>query len=95
MSRHCPEDRCFKLVGHHGPHEAGNGVRWGEGAPRQMDWKTRAERAEAKLAKIKAADPELFDTNEDAEEWVYETYGSAGRRLREAFLTAMKEHDEH
>lgn len=51
--------------------------------------------AESTLAKIKAADPDLFDPDEDAEDKVYETYGSNGRYLREDFLAAMKEHDEH
>jgi hypothetical protein len=55
----------------------------------EIDWESRALKAESILARVKAADPELFDTDEDAEDWVYETYGSAGRRLRRDFLKAV------
>lgn len=47
------------------------------------------EHLEATIARLKAADPDLFNPDEDAEDKVYETYGSNGRYLREDFLAAL------
>jgi hypothetical protein len=49
----------------------------------------RAVAAETKLAQLKMCDPDLFDPDERAEDAVYETYGSNGRYLREAYLEIM------
>ncbi|MEU2002040.1 hypothetical protein ACH47B_13195 [Rhodococcus sp. NPDC019627] len=50
----------------------------------------RIAKALAVIDRIKAADPDLFNPDEDADEDVYQTYGSAGRYLRENFLAALK-----
>jgi len=55
-----------------------------------IDWEARALKAEAILARIKSADPDLFDPDEHAEDTVYETYGSNGRYLRDDFLEAVR-----
>lgn len=49
----------------------------------------RAEAAEKKLQQLQECDPDLFDPDERAEDAVYETYGSNGRYLREAYLEIM------
>lgn len=49
------------------------------------------ERLEAVIARVKAADPDLFDPDEHAEDKVYESYGSNGRYLREDFLDAVRD----
>ena len=57
----------------------------------------RAEKAEATIARLRAVDPQLFDDfdPEDEDAWdldeaVYETYGHAGRGLREGFRKTLE-----
>jgi hypothetical protein len=58
------------------------------------DLELQAWKAEATLARLMTVDLDLFDPDEDAEDRVYETYGSAGRRLRREFLKAVRSVDD-
>lgn len=42
--------------------------------------------AEDKLRMLRDYDRDLFDPDERADDWVYESYGSNGRHLRESYL---------
>lgn len=72
---------------------AAEGLRQKQRADEQQE---RADNLAGVLARIRAADPQLFDDYdpEDEDAWdldeaVYETYGYAGRRLREAYRRAV------